>query len=60
MCDNDFDDILPALKFVRDWFVTKTMMKNLHNALFQDNDILFLMKILVTSHSLMMKTVFLV
>ena len=28
MCDKAVDDFLPALKFVRDWFVTRKMTKN--------------------------------
>ena len=28
MCDKAVDDLPPALKFVRDWFVTRKMTKN--------------------------------
>ena len=55
MCDKPFDNFLPALKFILDWFVTSKMIKKIHNALFEEDDILFLMKILEMSHFLMMK-----
>ena len=58
MCDKAVDDFPSALKFVPDWFVTSKIIKKLHNALFLDDDILFLMKILVMSHFLVMKWVF--
>ena len=60
MCDIAVDDFLPALKFVTNWFVKSKMIKKLHNASFADDDILFLIKILVKSHFLVMKRVFLV
>ena len=60
MCDKAVDGFLLALKFVIDWFVINKMIKKLHNALFADDDIIFLMKILVMSHFLGMKWVFLV
>ena len=41
ICDKPVDDFLPALKFLLYWFVTSEIIKNLHNALFTDNDILF-------------------
>ena len=53
MCDKAVNNFLPALKFVSDWFVTSKMIKNLHNALFTDDDILFLTKILAMSHFLL-------
>ena len=34
MCNKAVDDFLPALKFVRDWFVTSKMIKRLLTALF--------------------------
>ena len=40
--DKAVDDFLPAFKFVLDWFVTSKKIKKLHNALFADDDILFL------------------
>ena len=41
MCIKSVDDFLPALKFVPDWFVSSKLIKNLHSALFTDDDILF-------------------
>ena len=35
MSHKSFDDFLPALKFVPDWFVTCKMIKKFYNALFQ-------------------------
>ena len=60
MCDTAVDDFLPALKLVPDWFVTGKIIKKLHDALFSDDDILFFMKIVVMSHFLVTKWVFLV
>ena len=63
MCDKAVDDFLPALKLVPVWFVTSKMkcfnFLMIQSALFKD-DILFLRKILVMSHFLVMKWVFLV
>ena len=56
-CDKAVHNFLPALKFVPDGFVTFKMVKN---SLFADDDVLFLMKVLVMSHFLVMKWVFLV
>ena len=41
MSDEAVDDCLSALKFVPDWFVINKMIKNLHDALFTNDDILF-------------------
>ena len=41
MRDKAFDDFLPALKFVPDWFATSKMIKKLHNDLFEEGDIIF-------------------
>ena len=41
MPDKAVDDFLPVLKFVSGWFVTSKMTKELRNALFNDDDILF-------------------
>ena len=60
MCDKAVDDFLPALKFVPDWFVTSEMIKELLAALYADDNILILMKILVMLYFLVMKWVFLV
>ena len=51
MCDEVVDDFLPALKFVTDWFVRGKM---LYSQMYS-----ILMKILVISHFLMVKLVFL-
>ena len=40
MFNETVDDSLSALKFVPDWFVTKKMIKKLHEALFAIDDIL--------------------
>ena len=42
ICDKAVDDFLSALEFVIDWFVTNKMIKNLDNALFANDDIIFL------------------
>ena len=44
MCDKVFDSILPTLKFVPDWFVTKSMVKKLDDAVFSNDDIVFFNK----------------
>ena len=41
MCDKSADNFLPKLKFISDWFVKSTIMKNIYHALFADDDILF-------------------
>ena len=38
MWDKAVDDFLPALTFLTDWFVTKQMIKKLHDDLFSDDD----------------------
>ena len=55
MCDKPVEYFLLALKLFPDWFVTSKTIKKLHNALFEEDYILFFMKILVMSHFLMMK-----
>ena len=54
--DKTLDDFLPALKFVPNCFVTSKMIKKLDDALFSNDDILFLMKILVLSQFLLTKS----
>ena len=54
------DDCLAALKFIPDWFPTSKMIEKFHNSLLADEDIHFLMKILVKSHFMLMKWVFFV
>ena len=41
MCDEAADDCLAALKFIRDWFVSRKMLKKFDNALHSNDDILF-------------------
>ena len=41
MCDKTVDAFLPTLKFVRDWFVTTKMIKNLDHGLFSNDSIIF-------------------
>ena len=41
VCDNVFDDFLPALKLIPNWFVASEIIKKLHNALFEEDDTLF-------------------
>ena len=38
---NAIDDFQTALKFTLDWFVTSKMIKNLHNVLFADDNVIF-------------------
>ena len=40
-CDENVDDCLAPLKFIRDWFVTGKMLQKLDNALRANDDILF-------------------
>ena len=60
MCDKAADDSLAALKLIPDWFVTSKMIKKLNTALYADENILCLMKILVMLYFLVMKWVFLI
>ena len=60
MCDEAVDDSLAALKLIPDWFVTSKMIKKLHTALYAKDDLLFFMKILLMSHFVVMKRIFLV
>ena len=59
MCDETVDEFLLALKFVLDWFLTSKMIKKLDEA-FCANDVITLMKILLMSHFLVVKWLFLV
>ena len=59
MCDKAVDDCLAPLKFIPYWFVTSKMLENFDNALHANDDILFLMKILIKSHLLLIKDIFL-
>ena len=42
MCDKAVDSFPPTLKFVPDWFVTSKMIKKLDDAVFSNDDIVFL------------------
>ena len=58
--NEDVDYSLAALKNIPDWFVTSKMIKELFTALYAEENILFLMKILVMSCFLVIKWVFLI
>ena len=55
MCNEDVDDCLAILKFIPDWFVTSKMLEKFHNVLLDNEEMLFLMKILIKSHFLPIK-----
>ena len=56
MCNKVVDYFPPAIKFNSDWFVTgNKMIKKLHDALFGNDDKMFLMKILVMLRCLVIK-----
>ena len=59
MCDEAVDDSLATLKHIPDWFVTSKMIKNLILLCTQMMVYVFLIKILVMSHIVVMKWVFL-
>ena len=59
MCD-EADDSLAALKLIPNWFVTRKMIKNFILLCTQMIVSSFFMKILVMSHFVVMKWVFLV
>ena len=42
MCDKAVDEFLPALKFVPDWFITNKMLEKLNDALFVNDDVIFI------------------
>ena len=58
ICDKVVDDLPLALKFVPDRFVTNKMIKKLYTTLYADVGLLFLIKILVMSHFVVMKWYF--
>ena len=60
ICDEAVNDSLSALKLVPDWFVTNKMIKKLFTALYTDENILLLMKILVMSYLIVMEWIFLI
>ena len=56
MCNKVVDYFLPAIKFVADWFViSNKMIKKFLGASFGNDDKIYLMKILVMLHFLVMK-----
>ena len=59
MCDEAVDDCLAALKFIPDWFGTSKVLEKFHNTFLVNDDILFLMKILIKSYLLLIKDIFL-
>ena len=58
-CEKAADYCLASSKYNPDWFVESKKLKAFHVALLINDDILFLMKILVKSHFGLMKLVFL-
>ena len=54
------EDYLATLKFIPDWFDTSKMHENalFHNALFTNDDMLFLIKTLVKSRLLLINSMF--
>ena len=60
MRDEAVDDSPAALKLITDWFITSKIIKKLYTALHADNGLVFFMKILIMSHFVVMKWVFLV
>ena len=60
ICDEAVNDSLSALKLVLDWFVTNKMIKGLFTALYTDENIHLLMKILVISYLIVMEWIFLI
>ena len=59
MCDEAVDDCLAALKFLTDRFVASKLFVKFHHTLLANDDILFLMEILIKSHFLLIKWIFL-
>ena len=59
-CDEAVDDFLPTLNFIPNWFVTSKMIKKLFTALCADENILYLIKILVMLYLIAMNWVFLI
>ena len=54
------NDFLGVSKFILEWFITSKMIKKLYTALYADDDLLFLVKILEMSHFVVMKWALLV
>ena len=55
MYNEAVDDCLEALNFIPEWFVASQTLENFHDVLLADDDIIFLMKILIRSHFLLIK-----
>ena len=60
MRDEAVDESPAALKLITDWFVTSKIIKKLYTALHAENGLVFLIKVLIMSHFVVMKWVFLV
>ena len=60
MRDEAVDDSPAALKLITNWFVTSKIIKKLYTALHAENGLVFLIKVLIMSHFVVMKWVFLV
>ena len=54
------NDFLGVSKFILEWFITSKMIEKLYTALYADDDLLFLVKILEMSHFVVMKWAMLV
>ena len=54
------NDFLGVSKFILEWFITSKMIKKLYTALYADDDLLSLVKILEMSHFVVMKWAMLV
>ena len=59
MCDEAVDDCLAALEYIPNCSVISKILENFYNAFHDNDDILFLMKILIKSHLLLIKDIFL-
>ena len=60
MRDEAVDESPAVLKLITDWFVTSKIIKKLYTALHAENGLVFLIKVLIMSHFVVMKWVFLV
>ena len=57
-CDKAAYDFLPTLKFVPDWFVTSITIKKLDDALFANDNIIFIISIFLNVIFLVVKWAF--
>ena len=53
------NNFLGVSKFIPEWFITSKTIKTLYTALYADDGLLFLVKILAMSHFVVMKWVLL-